>query len=184
MSPPATYRGAARIVDEGRPSEPPERSGQLRLTARVKPHMSRDKSMRHNLPVALFVTAMLLLVPVASAKATLEPRHSRVPAKICPIPWQRGPWFVKRLIRCAAVHYEVPGGMSKALYIADRESNYHPRAYNAYSGALGIYQHLSRYWPGRAQAYGFKGWSGFNARANIIVTMRMVKSVGWYPWGG
>ena len=26
--------------------------------------------MRHNLPVALFLTAMLLLVPVASAKAT------------------------------------------------------------------------------------------------------------------
>ena len=71
-----------------------------------------------------------------------------------------------------------------ALYIADRESHFHPRAYNAWSGAMGVYQHLRRYWPGRAFAYGFRGWSGFNARANIIVTMRLVRRLGnWSPWG-
>jgi hypothetical protein len=49
---------------------------------------------------------------------------------------------------------------------------------------MGIYQHMKRYWPNRAYAYGFKGWSAFNARANIIVTMRMVHRDGWGPWGG
>ncbi len=146
--------------------------------------MSHVTSARHNLPVALFLTALLLLAPLASAKASSEPGYSRVPAKLCPIEWRKGTWQVKQLIRCAAHHFGVPGGVTKALYIAQRESRFRPRAYNSYSGALGIYQHLSRYWPGRAYTYGFKGWSGFNARANIIVTMRMVSRMGWSPWGG
>jgi hypothetical protein len=70
-----------------------------------------------------------------------------------------------------------------ALYVANRESKFHPNAYNP-SGCAGIYQHMLRYWPGRAAAYGFRGWSAFNARANIIVTMRMVNRSGWGPWGG
>jgi len=71
-----------------------------------------------------------------------------------------------------------------ALYIADRESNFRPRAYNSYSGASGVFQHLRRYWGARADAYGFDGWSAFNARANIMVTMRMVHRLGsWSPWG-
>jgi hypothetical protein len=43
---------------------------------------------------------------------------------------------------------------------------------------------MLEYWPGRAAAYGFPGWSAFNARANIIVTMEMAQRDGWGPWGG
>ena len=49
-------------------------------------------------------------------------------------------------------------------------------------GAAGIYQHLLKYWPTRAEDFGFRDWSAFNARANILVTMRMVKHYGWDPW--
>ncbi len=148
-------------------------------------HMTRKNATRHNLPVALFLTAILLILPATTAQAnTTEARSSRVPAKVCPSKWQKGPWHVKQLIRCAAHFYAVPGGASYALYIANRESHFFPRAYNAYSGASGIYQHLRRYWPGRATTFGFHGWSAFNARANVIVTMRMVKRYGWSPWGG
>ena len=58
------------------------------------------------------------------------------------------------------------------------------RAYNSWSCAKGIYQHLCRYWPSRADAYGFDDWSAYNARANVMVTMRMVKHYGWGAWGG
>jgi hypothetical protein len=155
--------------------------------------MTRSHMMRHNLPVALLVASMLMLAPAASAQvdtparnSTPAPIHARaIPRPICPIDWQRGPFYVRRLVLCAATYYHVPGGPAKALAIADRESRLYPRAYNRYSGAMGIYQHLARYWPGRAAAYGFRGWSGFNARANIIVTMKMVKQLGgWWPWGG
>ena len=71
-----------------------------------------------------------------------------------------------------------------ALYVAGRESEFRPKAYNGYSGASGIFQHLRRYWPGRADVFGFDGWSAFNARANIMVTMRMVHRKGsWSDWG-
>ena len=72
----------------------------------------------------------------------------------------------------------------KALYIAWRESRYRPSAYNAGGNAAGIYQHLLKSWPPRAEDFGFRDWSAFNARANIFVTMRMVKRYSWAPWGG
>jgi hypothetical protein len=43
---------------------------------------------------------------------------------------------------------------------------------------------LCRYWPDRAYSYGFRGRRAYNARANIIVTMKMVRRYGWTPWGG
>lgn len=157
--------------------------------------MTRSYTTRHNLPVALLLATMLLLVPAVSARAgtafepragtALQVRARGIPTRICPIAWQRGPRYVRRLVLCAARRFQVPGGPAKALAIADRESRLHPRAYNPSSGALGIYQHLRRYWPGRADEYGFRGWSGFNARANIFVTMKMVRQLGgWWPWGG
>lgn len=98
----------------------------------------------------------------------------------CPIDWRQSMWHVKKLIRCAADHVGV--STRKALYIAWRESRYQPSAYNEEGRAAGIYQHLLRYWPDRADRYGFDGWSAFNARANIFVTMRMVHRIGWGPW--
>jgi hypothetical protein len=147
--------------------------------------MSRTHTVRHNLPVALLLSVLLLVLPAASATAgPQEARYTQVSPKVCPVDWRIGTWHVRKLIRCAAFRYHVPGGATKALAIANRESHFDPGAYNAYSGAAGIYQHLSRYWPGRAYTFGFKGYSAFNARANIIVTMRMVTRYGWSPWGG
>lgn len=142
--------------------------------------------LRRTIVATLTLTAILTLFPVAQqASAALKldgVRYTYVPAKICPVDWREGTWYVKELIRCAAGYYGVSS--DKALYIAHRESRYHPKAYNGSSCAKGIYQHLCKYWPGRAYDYGFKGWSAYNARANIIVAMRMVKHYGWTPWGG
>jgi hypothetical protein len=129
----------------------------------------------------LLLTAFLSF-PVALTTAPTAAGYSYVPAKLCPIDWRQSTWFVKQLIRCAAHHYGVSA--DKAISIARRESMFDPHAYNASQCAEGIYQHLCRYWPGRAYDYGFKGWSAFNARANVIVTMRMVHRHGWWPWGG
>src|SRR5262245_34398353 len=116
--------------------------------------MTFRTSKRRRFPAALFLTALLLIVPIASAKADGGTGYREVPRRICPIDWREGTWHVKKLIRCAAHRWSVPGGASKALYIANRESHFYPRAYNSYSGASGIYQHLRRYWPGRARTFG------------------------------
>jgi hypothetical protein len=140
--------------------------------------------LRRVLVATLLLTAILTVFPVAQASAatTTTTRYTYVSNKICPIDWRQGTWYVKQLIRCAARHYGISA--DKALTVAKRESRFVPTAYNSWSCAKGIYQHLCKYWPGRAYTYGFKDWSAFNARANIIVTARMVKRDGWGPWGG
>ena len=130
------------------------------------------------------LTAVIMSFPTAiSSEAMVQRDEIRAPvSRVCPIDWRQSAWHVKQLVRCAAAHFGV--GRDKALYVAWRESRYRPSAYNAAGDAAGIYQHLLKYWPRRAAVYGFKDWSPFNARANIIVTMRMVRHYGWAPWGG
>lgn len=149
--------------------------------------MTSTDLMRRRFPAALFLGTFLTLALAVALTMPLAPsasaRETKIPAHVCPYDWRKGEWHVKQLIRCAAERWRVPGGARMALYVAARESHYRPNAYNAYSGASGVFQHLSRYWPGRADAYGFGGWSAFNARANIMVTMRMVRSNGdWSDW--
>jgi soluble lytic murein transglycosylase-like protein len=144
--------------------------------------MTEISILRRHAVAALSIAAILTVMPATISQAGIIPegRH-HTPARICNYDWQKGTWQVKQLIRCAADHWNVPGGESMALAIADRESRFRPNAYNP-SGCAGIYQHMLKYWPGRAAAYGFSGWSAYNARANIIVTMRMVDRGGWGPW--
>jgi hypothetical protein len=128
---------------------------------------------------ASLLTAVIMSFPTATAQAMVQ-RDTTVSTRICPIDWRQSTWHVKQLIKCAAAHHGI--SREKALYIAWRESRYRPSAYNAGGNAAGIYQHLLKYWPGRAEDFGFKDWSAFNARANIFVAMRMVRRYGWSPW--
>ena len=90
--------------------------------------MTRSYTTRHNLPVALLLATMLLLAPAVSARAgtafepragtALQVRARGIPTRICPIAWQRGPRYVRRLVLCAARRFQVPGGPAKALAIA------------------------------------------------------------------
>ncbi|HJR96372.1 MAG TPA: hypothetical protein VJ979_00525 [Actinomycetota bacterium] len=146
--------------------------------------MTHRNTKRGRFPATLVLTSVLLAAPAASLAGAAHAREIGVSPDVCRIDWRKGSWHVRQLVRCAANRWNVPGGARMALYIADRESNFEPRAYNSYSGASGVFQHLSRYWGGRADAFGFDGWSAFNARANIMVTMRMVHRIGsWSPWG-
>lgn len=76
-----------------------------------------------------------------------------------------------------------------ALGLIKKESEGDPRAYNSYSSAEGLFQHLSKYWTGRAAAAGFKDADGlyaspYNAEANIAAAWVIAKaSDPWYrPW--
>ncbi|MGH2680407.1 MAG: hypothetical protein ACRDG8_07975 [Actinomycetota bacterium] len=131
---------------------------------------------------ASILTAVIMSFPTVTTSEAMVQRDALrvVSTKICPIDWRQSTWHVKQLIRCAASHHGV--SPRKALHIAWRESRYRPSAYNAYGRAAGIYQHLTKFWPGRARDFGFRNWSVFNARANIMVTMRMVRHYGWDPW--
>ena len=129
---------------------------------------------RRALVAALTGASLVALAPAPPAPAT---EAQQVPLRVCDIEWQRGAWHVKQLIRCAANRWDSPGGGAKAIDVARCESGLSPRAYNA-NGYAGLFQQSTRYWPGRADAWGMPDRSVFNGRANIIVSVRMARSMG------
>lgn len=141
--------------------------------------MQTIRNMRRSVGATLILTATLTILPAFTAPQVEA--YTYTPKRICDIDWRKGRWHVKKLIKCSARHWGV--NPRKALWVADRESDFRPKAFNRSSCAKGIFQHLCRYWDGRAYAYGFKDRSAFNGRANIIVTMKMVRRYGWSPWG-
>ncbi len=96
--------------------------------------------------------------------------------------------FSKRLIRCAADRWEVPGGWEKAVCIADAESGLDPEATSEHRRYLGLFQHSADAWPERYRIWTRQAWgldeSALSGRTNAVVTMRMVNTNGWGPWQG
>lgn len=99
---------------------------------------------------------------------------------------------VEHLIDCAVRIWPVAGGTYYARAIAERESGFWPWAQNPSSLCSGLYQHVLSLWPGRAQAFLRRDWfspwrwsrgiSVFDARANVLVSIRMAHAGGWGPW--
>jgi hypothetical protein len=94
----------------------------------------------------------------------------------------------RRLIRCAAGRWEVPGGAAKAVCIADAESGLDPEAGGEDGEYLGLFQHSAEAWPGRYETWTRDAWeldeNALSGRTNAIVTLRMVHADGWGPWEG
>ncbi|MGH2635469.1 MAG: hypothetical protein ACRDHU_04915 [Actinomycetota bacterium] len=94
----------------------------------------------------------------------------------------------RRLVRCAAERWEVPGGVETALCIAQAESGLNPETASEGGDFLGLYQHSAEAWPERFEAWTRDVWeldeSALSGRTNAIVTIRMVNANGWGPWEG
>lgn len=86
---------------------------------------------------------------------------------------------VRGMIRSLARRYGV--SVSAALRVAGCESHFNRRAYS-YPYA-GIFQQNVRYWPRRAARFGHPGASPFDAYANVDVSLKMARSMGWGHWG-
>jgi hypothetical protein len=148
--------------------------------------MSYLTKLRRPFAAALILTALLTVSPLrSSAGATTTEEASRssrtLRRTVCDYDWQRSTYQLKRLIRCAARRWDVAGGPDKAVRVARCESRFDPEAYNP-GGYAGVYQQATRYWPPRARTYGFRDYSVYNGRANIIVSVRMAHRGGWGPW--
>ncbi len=68
-----------------------------------------------------------------------------------------------------------------ALNIMTCESRGDPKAYNASSGASGLFQHLKKYWPSRATSAGFPGASAFDPEPNIAAAAWLLYTSGGGP---
>ena len=144
--------------------------------------MQRPTSTRRRIvAAALSIPLIVTLAPLGAQARSVYENRRPVAHRICHFDWRDGARQVKKLIRCAAARWDSPGGRRKALSVARCESGFNPRAFNS-GGYAGVYQHAVRYWPGRADRWGFPDRSVFNGRANIIVSIRMARAVGWSPW--
>jgi len=141
---------------------------------------------------ALFVSLAIIVIPSTTAHAATGPCSAPRFANIQPSEGRTHiARDVKALIGCAVKVWPVPGGAATARCIAHRESRFWPWAHNTSSDARGLFQHLERYWGGRARDRLTRRWmpnvwvpSAYNARANVLVTVRMAHAGGWGPWGG
>jgi len=135
--------------------------------------------MRRAFVAALASASLLAPIQLAAAHEA-----QIVPLRICDLDWREGTWHVKQLIRCAARRWNSPGTPRQAIRVARCESNLNPHAYNS-GGYAGLFQQASQYWPGRADRWGQGGRSVFNARANVIVSIRMAHAYGsCSAWSG
>lgn len=105
--------------------------------------------------------------------------------------WQRHRFHEERerLLRCIKRRW--PIRYSRAHRIGHRESGADLAywAVNPTSGACGIFQHIPSYWKSRARHYLKPRWFGGdpvpsckNARANMIVSVRMMHQGLWSHW--
>jgi hypothetical protein len=75
--------------------------------------------------------------------------------------------------------------ISKFLRVMRCESGGDPAAFNASSGASGLMQHLSNYFPWRAKMAGYEGASPFDPIVNINVSAWLLyehRAGGWQHW--
>jgi len=128
--------------------------------------------------------ALALLVPAASAIA----HHRPGPCDVHQRENETVRSQMKRIIRCAAERWEVPGGAGTAICIAKAESNLDPEVVSAGGDYLGLYQHSAEAWPDRYDTWTRPGWeldeSALSGRTNAIVAIRMVSENGWGAWSG
>ena len=145
--------------------------------------MSQLTHPRRRFPAALSIVVALSAVPaLTQAPARATEKQSSVSSSLCDFDWKKNAKQVKRLIRCSARRWKVPGGPDKALDVARCESNFNPAAVNP-AGYKGVYQQSVKYWPGRSKKWGFPDWPIKNGRANVMVSIRMAHRYGWGAWG-
>lgn len=133
--------------------------------------------------IAPIILATLLGVASAAPATALLPGSTGPITQACGhIRWRNGPDAIERLIRCATRKWPVPGGTDYALRVAFCESKLDAHARSRTGTYLGVFQQSRTYWPARARAYGFPGWSPLNGHANVIVSVRMAHDGGWAAW--
>lgn len=132
------------------------------------------------------MTKAIVITMLAGAQLT---GALTAPAEAEPMPctWHHTIAGNRATVRCFAHKFGVSSDM--ALRIAGRESAFDEWAYNPSSAALGLFQHLQRYWYGRVRMahdalrrYHVHSLAWHNPRANAVVTMVYVRRYGWGAW--
>jgi hypothetical protein len=66
-------------------------------------------------------------------------------------------WLSQVQVRALAAKYFATEDVNRAVRVAWCESRFNPTSTNLRTGAVGLFQHLPRYWEARAESAGFPG---------------------------
>jgi len=139
---------------------------------------------RSAVPILVLIASVLLGATPASA------HHLPGPCDFHRLDGESIQHFSKRRIVCAVERFgPVPGGVTRAICIAKRESGLDPAATSSPTGQYrGLYQHDRDLWPARYAKYTHPVWElspqALNGRTNAIVTVRMVVDAGTWRRAG
>jgi hypothetical protein len=140
-------------------------------------------------PTRGFVASTLLASLIAAIVLVAAPAGAHHRAGPCDVHRRDGEAVRShstRLIRCAVAEWDVPGGVGKALCIAEAESHLNPRAISEDGAYVGLFQHSAAAWPDRFAEWTEPAWEldarPTSGRSNAIVTIRMVNANGWGSW--
>jgi hypothetical protein len=122
--------------------------------------------------VAPTTTTVVAIVPPPVAPPPVAP-----PPVVAPV---APAGSVEAIILAAAGEFGVDGNL--LLRIMRCESGLNPLAVNRSSGALGLGQHLPRYWSGRAAALGYPYESWSDPTANARVSAKLLAEGGPGHW--
>jgi hypothetical protein len=167
--------------------------GKVSVAARRRvrrwPNSSGGHLMRRTIVVALLSAGLALASTATQAWASTRSGPVRptgaagslTPMRIVPPPGYR---WVGKIIKKDFLDPLGRKNYQMAMCVAQRESNFDPKAYNPKSGASGVFQFIPTSWDYYSKQAGYGGKSPFNAYANVGTAAWVVKHVGWGPWGG
>lgn len=90
----------------------------------------------------------------ATTPAEEDPAETE-PASTGTIASETSGWLSQVQVRALAAEYFKPEDVNRAVRVAWCESRFNPSSTNLRTGAVGLFQHLPRYWVERAEAAGF-----------------------------
>jgi hypothetical protein len=87
-------------------------------------------------------------------------------------------WLSQVQVRALAAKYFAAEDVNRAVRIAWCESHFNPASANLRTGAVGLFQHLPRYWEERAENAGFPGAEPTNPEASTAAAAWAVYNEG------
>jgi hypothetical protein len=87
-------------------------------------------------------------------------------------------WLSQVQVRALAAKYFAPEDVNRAVRVAWCESHFNPASTNLRTGAVGLYQHLPRYWEARAESAGFPGTEPTDPEASTAAAAWAVYNEG------
>lgn len=76
-------------------------------------------------------------------------------------------WLTQVQVRSLVERYFDASDVNRAVRVAWCESRFNPESVNLRTGGVGLFQHLPKYWPDRAEAAGFAGADPTDAEASV-----------------